>query len=85
MEKWKVADFPESRRKLEWQARRHHQKRSGRTLRDCLIQLRPSGIRVKAPTYTPALVAMAQTPIVGLGDTWRRIGPAEAGVEKSHA
>jgi site-specific DNA-cytosine methylase len=23
---------------------------------------------------------MAQTPIVGLGDTWRRIGPAEAGV-----
>jgi DNA (cytosine-5)-methyltransferase 1 len=80
MEKWKVAKFPESRRKLEWQARRHHAKRSGRTLRDCLIQLRPSGIRVKAPTYAPALVAMAQTPIVGLGNTWRRIGPAEAGV-----
>jgi DNA (cytosine-5)-methyltransferase 1 len=80
MEKWQVAAFPESRRKLEWQARRHHPKRSGRTLRDCLIQLRPSGIRVKAPTYAPALVAMAQTPIVGLGDTWRRIGPAEAGV-----
>ena len=80
VEKWKVAEFPESRRKLEWQARRHHPKRSGRTLRDCLIQFRPSGIRVKAPTYAPALVAMAQTPIVGLGDTWRRIGPAEAGV-----
>jgi DNA (cytosine-5)-methyltransferase 1 len=80
VEKWKVAEFPESRRKLEWQARRHHPKRSGRTLRDCLIQLRPSGIRVKAPTYAPALVAMAQTPIIGLGDTWRRIGPAEAGV-----
>jgi DNA (cytosine-5)-methyltransferase 1 len=80
MEKWKVAEFPESRRKLEWQARRHHPNRSGRTLRDCLIQLRPSGIRVKAPTYAPALVAMAQTPIVGLGNTWRRIGPAEAGV-----
>ena len=78
--KWKVADFPESRRKLEWQARRHHPKRSGRTLRDCLIQLRPSGIRVKPPTYAPALVAMAQTPVVGLGETWRRIGPAEAGV-----
>jgi DNA (cytosine-5)-methyltransferase 1 len=78
--KWKVIDFPESRRKLEWQARRHHPTREGRTLRDCLIQFRPSGIRVKAPTYAPALVAMAQTPIVGLGDTWRRIGPAEAGV-----
>ena len=23
---------------------------------------------------------MAQTPIIGLGDTWRRLGPAEAGV-----
>jgi DNA (cytosine-5)-methyltransferase 1 len=80
VEKWGVINFPDSRRKLEWQARRHHPKRSGRTLRDCLIQLRPSGIRVKAPTYAPALVAMAQTPIVGLGDTWRRIGPAEAGV-----
>jgi DNA (cytosine-5)-methyltransferase 1 len=77
--KWKVGDFPESRRKLEWQARRHHPTRRDRTLRDCLIQFRPSGIRVKPPTYAPALVAMAQTPIVGLGDTWRRIGPFEAG------
>lgn len=78
--KWGVAEFPESRRKLEWQARRHHPTRAGRTLRDCLIQFRPSGIRVKPPTYAPALVAMAQTPVVGLGETWRRIGPAEAGV-----
>jgi len=78
--KWNVGDFPESRRKLEWQARRHHPTRTDRTLRDCLIQFRPSGIRVKPPTYAPALVAMAQTPIVGLGDTWRRIGPVEAGI-----
>ena len=78
--KWKVNDFPESRRKLEWQARRFHPLRQGRTIRDCIIQLRPSGIRVKAPTYAPALIAMAQTPIIGLGDTWRRLGPAEAGV-----
>ena len=78
--KWNVGDFPESRRKLEWQARRHHPTRTDRTLRDCLIQFRPSGIRVKPPTYAPALVAMAQTPIVGLGHTWRRIGPVEAGL-----
>ena len=78
--KWKVTDFPESRRKLEWQARRHHPLRRNRTIRNCIVQLRPSGIRVKAPTHAPALVAMAQTPIIGLGDTWRRLGPAEAGV-----
>jgi DNA (cytosine-5)-methyltransferase 1 len=80
MAKWQVTEFPESRRKLEWQARRHHPFREGRTLRDCLIQLRPSGIRAKPPTYAPALVAMAQTPVIGIGDTWRRIGPAEAAV-----
>lgn len=78
--KWRVQDFPESRRKLEWQARGQHPTRSGRTIRDCLVQLRPSGVRVRPPTYAPALVAMTQTPVVGLGETWRRIGPAEAGV-----
>ena len=78
--RWGVDRFPESRRKFEWQARRHHPSRDGRTIRDCLVQLRPSGIRVKPPTYAPALVAMAQTPVVGLGDSWRRIGPAEAAV-----
>ena len=83
--KWKVNDFPESRRKLEWQARGFHPLRQGRTIRDCLIQLRPSGIRVKAPTYAPALIAMAQTPIIGLGNTWRRLGPAEVGVLQGFA
>lgn len=51
-----VTSFRPSRRKLEWQAQDH-------AMMDCLVQLRPSGIRVKAPTYAPALVAIAQTSI----------------------
>lgn len=60
-----------SRRKLEWQA--------GATPRDlynCVLQLRPSGVRAKAPTYLPALVAITQTSIVG--PRRRRISPSEA-------
>lgn len=58
-------------RKFEWQAQ------GATSLRDCLIQLRPSGVRVKKATYTPALVAINQAPI--LGNDERRLTPYEAG------
>lgn len=48
-----------SNRKFEWQAK------NAKSVFDCLIQFRPSGIRVKESTYVPAFVAMAQTPILG--------------------
>lgn len=65
-----VRTFPESRRKLEWQAQ------GTASLWDCVISLRPSGLRVKRPTHLPALVAITQTPIVGpLG---RRLSTREA-------
>ena len=48
-----------SKRKLEWQAD------DLASIWDGLIQFRPSGIRVKKPTYAPALVAMNQTSIYG--------------------
>ena len=54
-----LEDFPSSRRKLEWQAGEI------KSLYKGLIQLRPSGIRVKKVNYVPALVAITQTTIVG--------------------
>jgi DNA (cytosine-5)-methyltransferase 1 len=55
----KLEDIPSSRRKFEWQAG------DSNSVFDCLIQLRPSGIRVKKPNYVPAAVAITQTTIVG--------------------
>lgn len=62
--------FPPSRRKLEWQAQ------DTPNLWSTIMHLRPSGIRAKAPTYVPALVAITQTTIVGSRE--RRLSPREA-------
>ena len=47
-----------SYRKFEWQAQ------DSRSIYKCLVQFRPSGIRVKTPNYVPTFVAMAQTPVL---------------------
>lgn len=65
-----IDSFPPSRRKLEWQAQETP------TLWDCVLQLRPSGIRAKRPTHLPALVAITQTSIIG--PLRRRLSPREA-------
>lgn len=75
IEKWledfaNLANFPASRRKLEWQAQ------DIATLWQTVMQFRPSGIRAKAPTYVPALVAITQTSIYG--PRKRRLTPHEA-------
>ena len=55
-----LADLTPTQRKFEWQA---GEKIS--SIWDGIIQLRPSGVRVKAPTTLPALVAIVQIPIIG--------------------
>ena len=66
----KVRGFEQTYQKFEWQV--------GDEKRDIwkhMIQFRPSGIRVKRTNYIPALVAIAQIPIIG----WqkRRMTPKE--------
>jgi DNA (cytosine-5)-methyltransferase 1 len=61
--------FPPSRRKLEWQAQ------DLESLWQTVMHFRPSGIRAKIPNYVPAMVAIAQTSIIG--PSKRRITPLE--------
>ncbi len=55
-----LEDFTPTQRKMEWQA---GEKIS--SLWEGVIQFRPSGIRVKAPTTFPSLVAIVQVPVIG--------------------
>ena len=70
-----LKDVPASRRKLEWQAKGPDGEKY-RDLYECVLHMRPSGIRAKRPTYLPALVAITQTSIYG--PRKRRITPTEA-------
>ncbi len=64
-------DFKGAKAKLEWQAGKPDMP----NLWDNIMQFRPSGIRVKQPTYFPALVAITQTSIIGCSK--RHLTPRE--------
>lgn len=55
-----LEDFIPTHRKFEWQAGKDYD-----SVWQCIIQSRPSGVRVKKPTCAPALVAMVHIPIIG--------------------
>lgn len=66
IDKWKrdyakhLDSLIKSDKKLEWNAGEKLE-----SIFDGIIQFRPSGVRVKAPTDIPTLVAINQTPIIG--------------------
>ena len=61
IEKWDNLEWcTPTQRKFEWQAGKNIE-----SIWEGLIQIRPSGVRVKVPTCFPALVAIVQIPIIG--------------------
>ena len=58
---YKLENFTGSKAMFEWQAG----KVENPNIWDTIMQLRPSGLRVKPPSYFPALVAITQTSILG--------------------
>lgn len=65
---WRV--MTNSNKKFEWNAGRETE-----SIRDCIIQFRPSGVRVKKSNCMPTFVAINQTPIIGR--YYRYIKPME--------
>jgi DNA (cytosine-5)-methyltransferase 1 len=69
----KIKSFENSHQKFEWNCGNEEKP----TINDKIVQFRPSGIRVKKPTFSPALVlTTTQIPIfpfceMGLGTTYK--------------
>ena len=72
----KTRTFNETYQKLEWHVGKDATSEEQYDIMKWMIHLRPSGIRVSKLDHIPALVAIAQIPIIG---PWgRRITPREA-------
>ncbi|BAS26334.1 DNA cytosine methyltransferase [Limnochorda pilosa] len=71
--KMKIARFPSSFQKLEWNCQQDYPRRIDR----CVIQIRASGVRLKRPTTSPSLVAMTSTQVPIIGWERRYITPTE--------
>ena len=68
----KIKEFPSSFQKLEWNCQEKDPRDEVRQIREYVIQIRASGVRVKRRTTAPSLVAMTatQVPIIGWEDRY---------------
>ena len=75
LDEWmpKIKEFPSSFQKLEWNC----QGEKDRNIHSYVIQIRPSGVRVKRPTTAPSLVAMTATQVPIIGWESRYMTPVE--------
>ena len=75
LDEWmpKIMEFPSSFQKLEWNC----QSEIVRKIHRYVIQIRPSGVRVKRPTTAPSLVAMTATQVPIIGWEGRYMTPVE--------
>jgi len=69
----KIRKFSPSLQKLEW----HCQRETDRNIRHYILQIRPSGVRVKKRTTIPSLVAMTATQVPIIAWENRYVTPKE--------
>ena len=73
----KIKEFPSSFQKLEWNCQEKDPRNEVRRIRDYVIQIRASGVRVKRKTTAPSLVAMTATQVPIIGWEGRYMTPLE--------
>lgn len=79
IDQWKpkIMEFPSSFQKLEWNCQEKDPRKEVRRLSKYVIQIRPSGVRVKRPTTAPSLVAMTATQVPIIAWERRYMTPTE--------
>ena len=75
--KEKIRQFPSSLQKLEWNCQERNPADETRRIREFVIQIRASGVRVKRKTTAPSLVAMTSTQVPIIGWEGRYMTPVE--------
>ncbi len=73
----KIKEFPSSFQKLEWNCQEKDPRREKRQIRDYVLQVRASGVRVKRNTTAPSLVAMTATQVPIISWESRYMTPLE--------
>ena len=73
----KIQEFPSSFQKLEWNCQERDPRKEVRRVRDYVVQIRASGVRVKRKTTAPSLIAMTATQVPIIGWEGRYMTPLE--------